>query len=217
MLSQAIEDYLKAIYRIAPEARVGTVELAKFMNISAASATEMVQRMAKLGLLEYKSHYGAKLTEFGKKAALEVLRSHRLLELFLCETLGYPIEKAHEEACRLEHHISEELEDRIALALGNPVIDPHGHPIPNKEGGLNGVETQKLTNYGDNKTAKVAYIEDLNPSALKKIMSLGISPNAEIRVIDEDFKSECVDLLVNGTLVNINREYLEFIYVEKAD
>lgn len=215
MLSQAIEDYLKAIYKIAPSSRVGTVELAKYIGVSPASATEMLQKMAKLGLVEYKSHYGAKLTDFGVKAALEVLRNHRLLELFLCETLGYPIEKAHEEACKLEHHISEDLVDRIALALGNPAIDPHGHPIPDKEGFVDKNNACKLSCLKSGETAKVVYIEDLDPNALKKIINAGILPNTHIKIIEDDFRAVCVDLLINDDIVSIDGAYLDLIYVER--
>jgi len=217
MLSQAIEDYLKAIYRLAPNDRVGTVELSKAMNISAASATEMIQRMAKLGLVEYKSHYGAKLTEFGKKAALEVLRSHRLLELFLCETLGYPIEKAHEEACRLEHHISEELEDRIAAALGNPSADPHGHPIPGKQGEVSEIKAINLTNLETGKAVKVAYIEDIDAEALKAIINAGISPKIIISLEPNHANSDKTFLLIDGKEVSLDRSYLTHIFVEMID
>ena len=113
MISPAIEDYLKAIYKLSYDGRVGTVDLSKELNVSAASVTEMLQKLAKLGLINYKSHYGATLTDEGTKVALEVLRHHRLLETYLCQALGYPVEKAHKEACALEHHISEEFEERI--------------------------------------------------------------------------------------------------------
>jgi len=130
-LSNAIQDYLKEIYKLATRGeRVSTSALAKRQRVSAASASAMVKKLAVLGLAEHAPYRGVVLTPAGERVALEVIRHHRLLELYLAETLGIGIDAVHEEADRLEHALSEELEGRIDRALGFPTHDPHGDPIP---------------------------------------------------------------------------------------
>jgi DtxR family Mn-dependent transcriptional regulator len=130
-LSEAIQDYLKAIYKLeAADGRVTIGALAREQSVSAASASAMVKKLAALDLLEHEPYRGAHLTEAGRRVALEVIRHHRLLELYLAETLGLHVDDVHEEADRLEHVISEELESRIDRVLGFPTHDPHGDPIP---------------------------------------------------------------------------------------
>ena len=130
-LSDAIQDYLKEIYKLGVEAeRVSTSALAERQQVSAASASGMVKKLAALGLAEHTPYRGVTLTHAGEQVALEVIRHHRLLELYLAETLGISVDDVHDEADRLEHALSEELEARIDLALGFPTHDPHGDPIP---------------------------------------------------------------------------------------
>ena len=134
MLSEAIQDYLKSVYKLqAADGRVGVGALAKDLGVSRASASSMVKKLAALELLTHEPYGGAHLTEAGEKVALEVIRHHRLLELYLAETLGVDVEDVHAEADRLEHVISEELEARIDRALGFPTHDPHGEAIPNAD------------------------------------------------------------------------------------
>ena len=131
-LSDAIQDYLKEIYKLGTESeRVSTSALAERQQVSAASASAMVKKLAALGLAEHAPYRGVTLTHAGEQVALEVIRHHRLLELYLAETLGIGIDDVHDEADRLEHALSEELEARIDKALGFPTHDPHGDPIPN--------------------------------------------------------------------------------------
>ena len=130
-LSDAIQDYLKEIYKLGGEGgRVSTSALARRQRVSAASASAMVKKLAVLGLAEHAPYRGVSLTRAGEQVALEVIRHHRLLELYLAETLGIGVEEVHDEADRLEHVLSEELEARIDRALGFPTHDPHGDPIP---------------------------------------------------------------------------------------
>ncbi len=130
-LSDAIQDYLKEIYKLGVESeRVTTSALAKRQRVSAASASAMVKKLAALGLAEHAPYRGVSLTRAGERVALEVIRHHRLLELYLAETLGIGVDDVHDEADRLEHALSEELEARIDRALGFPTHDPHGDPIP---------------------------------------------------------------------------------------
>ena len=130
-LSSAIQDYLKQIYELGLEAeRVSTSALATRQQVSAASASAMVKKLAALGLAEHTPYRGVILTQAGEQVAVEVIRHHRLLELYLAETLGIGVDDVHDEADRLEHVLSEELEARIDSALGFPTHDPHGDPIP---------------------------------------------------------------------------------------
>src|SRR6476661_129956 len=130
-LSESIQDYLKSIYKLQTrDGRVTIGALAKDQSVSPASASAMVKKLAALDLLEHEKYRGAQLTPAGERVAVEVIRHHRLLELYLAETLGLHVDDVHEEADRLEHVISEELEERIDRALGFPTHDPHGDPIP---------------------------------------------------------------------------------------
>ena len=130
-LSEAIQDYLKTVYKLqATEGRVTIGAVAKDQRVSPASASAMVKKLAALDLLEHEPYRGARLTPSGERVALEVIRHHRLIELYLAETLGLDVDDVHDEADRLEHVISEELEARIDSALGYPTHDPHGDPIP---------------------------------------------------------------------------------------
>jgi DtxR family Mn-dependent transcriptional regulator len=130
-LSEAIQDYLKGIYKLQQETdRVPITALAREQGVSPASASAMVKKLAALGLLVHEPYHGARLSEAGERVALEVIRHHRLLELYLAQTLGLDVDAVHDEADRLEHVISEELEARIDRALGFPTHDPHGDPIP---------------------------------------------------------------------------------------
>jgi DtxR family Mn-dependent transcriptional regulator len=133
-LSEAIQDYLKAVFKLQEtEGRATITALAREQNVSAASASAMVKKLAALGLLDHEPYRGARLTDAGERVAIEVIRHHRLLELYLAETLGLHIDDVHAEADRLEHVISEELEARIDQALGYPTHDPHGDPIPDAD------------------------------------------------------------------------------------
>ena len=133
VLSDAIQDYLKEIYKLGVSGdRVTVTALSRAVGVSAPSASTMLKKLAALGLLEHQPYRGVRLTPAGEQVALEVIRHHRLLELYLAETLGVHVDDVHDEADRLEHHLSEELEARIDEALGFPTHDPHGDPIPDK-------------------------------------------------------------------------------------
>jgi len=133
-LSEAIQHYLRQIYNLGQDQeRVSVTALARAQKVSPASASAMVKKLAALGLLEHQPYRGIALTAAGERVALEVIRHHRLLELYLAETLGLRVDEVHDEADRLEHAISEELEARIDKVLGYPTHDPHGDPIPNAD------------------------------------------------------------------------------------
>ena len=129
-LSASVQDYVKELYKLQADGRASTSALAERMGVTPASVTAMLKKLAQLGLAEHEPYKGARLTAAGERVAIEMIRHHRLLEQYLSETLGLSIDALHEEADRLEHALSEELEERIDRALGFPTHDPHGDPIP---------------------------------------------------------------------------------------
>ena len=136
--TEAVEDYAKAIYALArrEQGPVGTTSIADRLGVSPGTVTAMLKRMAEAGLVEHERYRGVELTDAGERVALEVIRHHRLIESYLADALGMPWDRVHDEAEVLEHYISEDLEERIAIALGDPSRDPHGDPIPDRELGL---------------------------------------------------------------------------------
>lgn len=185
-LSHSTEDYLKAIYELQEDAgKVSTNALAAKLDITAASVTGMLKRLSeeKLRLVNYERHHGVTLTPPGRKIALEIIRHHRLIELYLQQALGYAWDQVDAEAEKLEHVISEELEDRIAVVLGNPTHDPHGDPIPAKDGTISTLPTQKLTSLSVGVAARVARVSDDDPALLRYLAKLGILPQKTLRAV----------------------------------
>lgn len=183
---QAIEDYLKTIYVLAEEERpVSTSRIAEARDVRPASVTNMIQRLAGLNLVDYEKHYGVTLSETGRQIALEVIRHHRLIELYLMEALGFRWDEVHEQADVLEHVISEKLEERIAAALNHPTVDPHGDPIPSREGNVKSVDMVPLSTLNAGEMARVARIvDDANSEMLRYLADLGLIPGTSFRVLD---------------------------------
>lgn len=184
-LSQSIEDYLKAVYELTRnEGRASTNGLAEYLNVAPASVTGMLQKLAgtKPPLVEYQKHRGVRLTAQGEKVALETIRHHRLLELFLHQMLGYEWHEVHEEADRLEHVISEQFEQRIAEALGDPRHDPHGDPIPRMDLSLPDNEETPLGALRAGQRARVVRVRDNTAELLQHLSEQGVVPNSEIEV-----------------------------------
>jgi DtxR family Mn-dependent transcriptional regulator len=181
---QAIEDYLKTIFTLEQEeSPVSTSRIAAARDVKPGSATSMVQRLYKLNLVNYEKHYGVTLTDSGRVIALEVIRHHRLVELYLIEALGFTWDEVHEQADLLEHVISEKLEERIAAALNYPQFDPHGDPIPSKEGELIDVQTQPLSALSKGSRVIVTRIpDDADSELLRYLADLGLTPGTEILV-----------------------------------
>jgi DtxR family Mn-dependent transcriptional regulator len=182
--SESVDDYLKAILELsgAEENRVTSNALAERLGIRAASVTGMLQKLAgdHPSFVRYEKHHGVRLSPSGRKRALEVVRHHRLLERFLHDILDYPWDEVHEEAERLEHFISEKLEDRIAAKLGDPETDPHGHPIPEKSGAVKNRRETPLSKWACGVPAVVSSVSDRDPSCLRQMKRLGIGPGARI-------------------------------------
>ncbi len=185
MYNEAIEDYLKSIYEIQQEqGKVATTVLARRLNVQPASVTGMVKKMSDMNLLTYEPYQGVQLTHSGKKIALEVIRHHRLVELFLAEALGVPWDKVHQEAEKWEHVLSEELEERIDALLGYPTHDPHGAPIPDRNGEVAERPTLLLADLQPSQAAVIVEVNDQDPELLRYLGSLGLYPNAEIVLIE---------------------------------
>ena len=186
MLSPSVEDYLKTIYKLQSDEAVSTSAIAEAMDVSSASVTNMAQRLADRQLVEYKSYQGVRLTDAGKKIALEIIRHHRLLELYLKEMMGYSWEQLHEEAEHLEHHISEEFEQKIDELLDYPTHDPHGHPIPSPDGILDEPAADPLAEIEPERTVVVQYLSDQDPDLLHYLEDLGLMPQTELTVTAKD-------------------------------
>lgn len=186
-LTHVIEDYLKAIYDLtADSGRASTNQIAERMGVTAASVTNMIQKLAATDppLLKYRKHRGVVLTEEGERVALEIVRHHRLLEMFLHQTLGYSWDEVHEEADRLEHVISEEFEERIAERLGHPRHDPHGDPIPTRELELPEAKATTLSDMRPGQKAVIQRVRDSDPDLLRYLSDLGLTPGARITILD---------------------------------
>lgn len=213
---QAIEDYVKTIYQLAQdESPVSTSRVAQARQVRPASATSMLQRLAKLNLVHYEKHYGVTLTEAGKKLALEVIRHHRLLELYLMEALGFSWDEVHEQADILEHVISEKLEDRIAAALDDPEFDPHGDPIPARDGSMATLETMWLSDAPVKAPLRVARIpDDTNSELLRYLADLGLVPGSELIVLEVGPFFGPLTLAIDGREQIIGRHVAEMILVE---
>jgi len=186
-LTISIQDYLKHIYELTENGEAASTNaLAKKLNISAPSVTGMVQKLAssKPALVEYHKHQGVTLTSEGRKAALEVIRHHRLLEAWLVQTLGYSWDEVHEEAERLEHVISEDFERRIAAAMGHPLRDPHGELIPTADLKMPLEDSTPLSALRQNQKGTVQSVKSADDDLLRHLESLGVIPGAQIEVKD---------------------------------
>jgi DtxR family Mn-dependent transcriptional regulator len=186
-LTISIQDYLKNIYELTENGEsASTTALARKLNIKPASVTGMIQKLAssKPALVEYQKHQGVTLTKHGKRAALEVIRHHRLLEAWLVQTLGYSWAEVHEEAERLEHVISEDFERRIAAAMGHPLRDPHGELIPTADLIMPLDESTPLSALRPKQTGTVLSIKSPETELLRHLEGLGLKPGAQIEVLD---------------------------------
>ena len=184
-LSGPVEDYLKAIYDLERDAQPATTnEIAERLAISPASVSGMVRRLAEQGLITHEPYRGVRLTQDGRRAALRTLRRHRILECYLTEVLGYPWDRVHDEAERLEHAASEELIERMADALGDPLHDPHGAPIPSREGVVEETTRRTIADAVSGERLRVRQVMDEDGERLRYLAELGIRPGSIIRILD---------------------------------
>ena len=182
LLSHAAEDYLKHLYLLGHSGKVSTQALAEALEVTPASVTGMLRKLAEQHLVTHASYQGASLTEEGERIALEILRHHRLLELYLHRALGYGLDEVHDEAEKLEHVISEDFEARIADWLGHPTHDPHGDPIPSSTLELPPCDTRPLGALEVGESASVRRIPD-ETVLLRSLMASGLTPSASVTVL----------------------------------
>jgi DtxR family transcriptional regulator, Mn-dependent transcriptional regulator len=186
-ISSAVEDYAKAIYALEDRSgdAVSTNALAERLGVTAASASGMVKRLGELGLVEHEPYRGVTLTDAGRKVALEVMRHHRLLELYLVQSLGVPWDRVHQEAEVLEHVLSEELEELIAAKLGDPTHDPHGDPIPTRELTIEHRTTRSMQSLNGGDSGTFTRISDSDPDMLRFLADRGIAPGDSFEVVEK--------------------------------
>lgn len=187
MLTQAAEDYLKVIYKLQGNHEVvSTTAVAERMTVSAASVTNMIKKLADMGLVAHTPYQGITLTAAGQKVALEIIRHHRLLELYLAEALGFAWDQVDAEAERLEHVISEEFEAKMDAVLGYPTTDPHGDPIPSKDGVLDESRYGRLADVEPGQSAVIRRVPDSNPDMLRYLAELGLIPDVTVDVLKKE-------------------------------
>ena len=214
--SQSVEDYLKSIYKLQQEDEnkgVSTTKLAADIGVSNASVTNMLKRLSDLGMVNYESYYGTRLTATGEKIALEIIRHHRLLELYLKEMMGYSWDEVHDEAEKLEHHISEQFEDKIAELLNDPKVDPHGDPIPTKDGKMPKIKTKRLTMVETNQPFIVRRVKNQTPELLRYLEKQGIIPGVKVKVLAKEPFEGPVQINVENKITTIGYKIAEDIYV----
>ena len=200
-LTDSIQDYLKIIYDLTQDGKTAsTTELAAKLGIAPASVTGMVQKLAssKHALVSYRKHQGVTLTEKGRRAALEVIRHHRLIETWLVQTLGYSWDEVHDEAEKLEHVISEEFESRIASAMGNPVRDPHGDPIPSAELVMPKDKSTPLSNLKPKQEGRVCKVRSQDINLLKHLDGLGLIIGARVKTLEVSPYDEVMKFQIQG-------------------
>jgi len=206
MVSESAQDYLKAIWKLqAAHGEATTSALAGELGVSPASATAMLKKLDRLGLVQHEPYHGARLTPAGERVALEVIRHHRLLELYLKEALGLSWDQVHAEAERLEHYLSDEVEARIDAALGYPTRDPHGDPIPTAELVLETGERRTLVDVAAGDEAVVRRVPDSDPELLRYLADLGLVPECPVVMIEQAPFEGPVTLEIDGRMHSIGR------------
>jgi len=218
-LTISIQDYLKTIYELTESGKsASTNALAQKMKISAPSVTGMIQKLAsaKPALVEYQKHQGVTLTRDGRKAALEVIRHHRLIEAWLVQTLGYSWDEVHEEAERLEHVISEDFERRIAAAMGHPTRDPHGDLIPTEDLKMPADVSTPLSALRPGQTATVLRVKTSDPNLLRHLEELCLIPGAQLEVKEHSPFDHNLTVKIGKKSVVLGLNITSQIFVEES-
>lgn len=217
MISSSMQDYLKTMYELSELSdAVTTSAIAARMKVSPASATNMMKKLAAMKLVRRTPYQGVQLTAAGQKIALEIVRHHRLLELYLAQALGYSWDQVHDEAERLEHHISEEFEEKIAQSLGDPTRDPHGAPIPSRDGVVDDVPRPSLAESpAVGQSAAVYRVNDDHAERLRYLEKLGLRPDVQFTVIERAPFQGPIRLRVGKKQVSVGAELAREILVTK--
>lgn len=215
-LTQSMENYLKAIFEILEHAdRASTSSIAERMGIAPPSVTAMVKKLAELRLVTHAPYQGVRLTEVGEMAAVEIVRHHRLIEKYLAEALGVPWDRVHDEAEKLEHVISEDLEDRIDGALGFPTVDPHGAPIPSRDGIVRRVSGRPLTDVGVGERVEVVEVDDRDPALLRYLGERGLYPGTSLEVVVVEPFGGSITARVDGRELALGRDAAASVQVTR--
>jgi DtxR family Mn-dependent transcriptional regulator len=218
MTTQAIQDYLKIIFKLqmtSPAA--STTAIAEKLGVSAASVTSMAKKLAKMGLATHSPYHGVSLSDEGRALALEMIRHHRLLELYLQKALGFTWDKVDAEAERLEHHISEEMEAAMAAFLGDPTEDPHGDPIPTKDGYMPITRYDRLTEADPGTTVRIRRVKDSDPDLLRYLGTLGMYPHVVVEVVDKGPFDGPLVVRVSGTQQALGAQVTDSVFVEPVE
>jgi DtxR family Mn-dependent transcriptional regulator len=217
-LSRSVEDYLKAVYQLTErEPDAATSDIAQRLGVAPASVTGMIKRMAESGLLEHEPYRGARLTAQGRQAALAVVRRHRIIEAYLINKLGYDWAGVHDEAERLEHAVSDELIERMAFALGGPRYDPHGAPIPTRDGVIEQPAYLRLADVGEGARVTLRLVGDDDSERLRYLKGIGLLPMVEMQVLDKQPFGGPITLRIGTTDTRdrvIGSELAACLYVE---
>jgi DtxR family Mn-dependent transcriptional regulator len=218
MTTPAVEDYLKAIFQLSVEgAPVSTSAIAERLGIAAGSVTGMLKRLAEAGLVEHTRYYGARLTSVGIANALRMVRRHRILELFLVEILGYTWDRVHDDAERLEHVVTDEMIDRMAIVLGEPQADPHGAPIPTAKGELHQRSYPTLAELEAGEQAVLRQVPDDDAAALRYLAQLDLRPGAVLEIVDVAPFNGPLRVCINGIEQIVGRELASKVLVERRE
>lgn len=213
--TRAQQDYLKALYQLRGDQRpVPTRALAQRLGISSPSVSEMVTRLSAQGLVEHDRYRGQQLTREGRKVALELVRHHRLLEMFLVQVLGYTWDEVHEEAERLEHVISERMEQRIFELLGRPQLDPHGHAIPTLGGKVRRPSDRPLSECGQGEKVVVQGVSDDDPVRLRELDRRGLLPGTRIEIVVESRFEGPIGVRIKGRRLTVPLGLARAVFVE---
>ncbi len=224
-ISESVQDYLKAIYKLSNspdteqsgDGSVTTSLLAERMQVSAASATNMIKKLAEMRLLRHRPYQGVRLTGAGEKMALEIIRHHRLLELYLAQALGYGWDRVDAEAERLEHAISEDFEDHIDRAMGYPTVGAHGEPIPSKEGIIAVHDYQRLSDIESGQVVCISQVSDRSPELLRYLDEKGLHLGTELEVRDKAPFSGSMLIAIRECEHHLGLEVADQIFVALVD
>jgi DtxR family Mn-dependent transcriptional regulator len=216
--SPIVEEYLEAIYKLHEEGKkLGTTQLGHELSVSAASATEMMDRLVEKGLAEKSREAGISLTRKGRRAALELIRKHRISERFLVDVLGMDWKDVHEEACKLEHVISPEVESRMEVLLANPATCPHGHPIPDRQGRIVEEPVRRLSSLKRDEGGVIAKIAEEKHDLLEYLATLGMMPRESVLVEQVAPFEGPLLVRVNGASYALGREIADKIWVKETE
>ena len=215
-LTRSVEDYLKVIWSLSPDGRpASTNDIAHRLELSAASVSGMIKRLSEQGLLEHEPYKGVQLTAEGRRAALRMVRRHRIIEAYLVGFLGYSWDRVHEEAERLEHAVSDELVERMSRALGHPAADPHGDPIPTADLAIEEVEWTPLPDVPAGELVELRRVASEEPDRLRYLGTMGLQPGATIMVLARQPFQGPLTLDVDGRECLIGHELAQSILVER--